>query len=36
MGILLNFYEDKDAFNYARHVPAINYELALKSIVPLL
>ena len=36
VGILLNFYEDKDAFNYARNVPAINYELALKSIVPLL
>ena len=36
IGILLNFYEDKDAYNYARNVPAINYELALKSIVPLL
>ena len=36
MGILLNFYEDKDAYNYSRNVQVINYELALKSIVPLL
>ena len=34
IGVLLQLYEVKQDFNKLRSIPAINYELALKAVVP--
>ena len=36
IAILLTLYEDRDRFDKSKKIPSINYEQALKSIIPII